>query len=317
MTIVYSNTSHTFRTAFVGLLTLLTLTLASTSCTDDDDNNFHFTDTPSSGSTSTAATSRMEVPKLKTGNLFVAHWTRESGDSVMTYCLEYDSSKHHSRWVAFRFDAHTRDKSVSRKSYNIKPQYPADPVLKKLLSDIGSSQYIEDDASFNGYNHGHLCASADRLYSRQANDNTFYMTNMSPQLGNFNSYYWVTLENQVQRLGRNEKFADTLYVVKGGTIAEGQIIRYVANERMAVPKYYFMALLKVKNGVYSSIAFLMEHKDYGYNRGNYAPLSAMAGHAVSVSRLQQETGIDFFHNLPDIVEAPVEQQCSPSAWGIQ
>ncbi len=287
------------------------------SCSQDDNNDFHFTDTTVPGSVSSAATSRIEVPKLKSGNLFVAHWTREGGDSVMTYCLEYDRTKYHSRWVAFRFDGSTRDKSVSRKSYDIKPQYPADPVLKKLLADIGSSQYIENDASFNGYNHGHLCASADRLYSRQANDNTFYMTNMSPQLGNFNSYYWVTLENQVQRLGRNEKFADTLYVVKGGTIAEGQIIRYVANERIAVPKYYFMALLKVKNGVYSSIAFLMEHKDYGYNHGNYAPLSAMAGHAVSVAWLEEKTGINFFHNLPDIVEAPVEQQCSPSAWDIR
>lgn len=287
------------------------------SCSQDDDNDFHFTDTTVPGSVSSAATSRIEVPKLKSGNLFVAHWTREGGDSVMTYCLEYDRTKYHSRWVAFRFDGSTRDKSVSRKSYDIKPQYPADPVLKKLLADIGSSQYIENDASFNGYNHGHLCASADRLYSRQANDNTFYMTNMSPQLGNFNSYYWVTLENQVQRLGRNEKFADTLYVVKGGTIAEGQIIRYVASERMAVPKYYFMALLKVKNGVYSSIAFLMEHKDYGYNHGNYAPLSAMAGHAVSVAWLEEKTGINFFHNLPDIVEAPVEQQCSPSTWDIR
>lgn len=287
------------------------------SCSQDDDNDFHFTDTTVPGSASSAATSRIEVPKLKDGNLFVTHWTREGNDSVMTYCLEYDRSKFHSRWVAFRFDGNTRDKSVSRKSYDIKPQYPADPVLKKLLSSLGSSQYIEDDASFNGYDHGHLCASADRLYSRKGNDNTFYMTNMSPQIGNFNSYYWVTLENQVQRLGRNEKFADTLYVVKGGTIEDGQIIRKVANNRMAVPKHFFMALLKVKNGVYSSIAFLMEHKDYGYNRGNYAPLSVMAGHAVSVDELEEKTGIDFFHNLPNIVEAPVEQQCSPSAWGIQ
>lgn len=287
------------------------------SCSQDNDDDFHFTDSTIPAGNASAATSRMEVPKLKDGNLFVAHWTRENGDSVMTYCLEYDRSKFHSRWVAFRFDAHTRDKSVSRKSYDIKPQYPADPVLKKMLSSLGSSQYIEDDASFNGYDHGHLCASADRLYSRQGNDNTFYMTNMSPQIGNFNSYYWVTLENQVQRLGRNEKFADTLYVVKGGTIEEGQIIKKVANNRMAVPKYFFMALLKVKNGVYSSIAFLMEHKDYGYNRGNYAPLSVMAEHAVNVDALEEKTGIDFFHNLPNIVEAPVEQQCSPSAWGIE
>ena len=37
----------------------------------------------------------------------------------------------------------------------------------------------------------------------------------------------------------------------------------------------------------------------------------------SIKKMAEKTGINFFHNLPNIVEAPVEQQCSPSAWGIQ
>lgn len=248
----------------------------------------------------------LEVPAMKGGNLFIAHWSVEGGDSVMTYCLEYDRSKYHSRWVAFRFDDQTRARNVARKDYGIRPQYPADP-------QIPAEYALEDDATFSGYNHGHLCASADRLYSRTANDNTFYLTNMSPQLSSFNGKYWLAFESLVQKLGRDKTFADTLYVAKGGTIAEGQVLRYVAGGRVPVPRYYFMALLKVKNGVYSAIAFWMEHKDYG----NLTPDNAeMASRAVSVDQLEELTGIDFFHNLPDNVENAVEQLCLPSVWGM-
>lgn len=85
------------------------------------------------------------------------------------------------------------------------------------------------------------------------------MSNMSPQLSAFNQGYWVTLEGLVQKLGRNTSFSDTLYVVKGGTVAANQVKTHITRpngKRVAVPKYYYMALLKVKNGVYSSVAFL-------------------------------------------------------------
>lgn len=253
---------------------------------------------------------RMEVPATLDGNDIIAHWDVIGGDSVLTYCLEYDRRQYHSRWVAFRFDGRTRSKLVARKDYSIRPQYPADP---QLPAGVG----IENDASFNGYQHGHLCASADRLYSRTANDETFYMTNMSPMLADFNGNYWATLEALVQQKGRDATFADTLYVVKGGSIDDAKVLKRVASGRIVVPKYYYMALLKVKNGNYSSIAFWMEHKSYGYSGSGKAPLSDMKQHAVSVDDLEELTGIDFFHNLPDVVERSVETQCLPTAWGLQ
>jgi len=291
------------------LVRILTSALAVfflTAC-DGDDDRFLLGNgsTPTLPPTSASALrARLEVPALKGGNLFLAHWSVEGGDSIMTYCFEYDPRKFHSRWVAFRFDGRTRAKNVGRKDYGIKPQYPADPLLP--------AQYaIEDDARFSGYQHGHLCASADRLYSRTANDNTFYMTNMSPMMGRFNSPYWSAFEELVQTLGRDRNFSDTLYVVKGGTIADGQVREYVAGNRMPVPRYYFMALLSYKNGVYNSIAFWMEHKDYGTAAPDPAEMRKCA---VSVDRLEELTGIDFFHNLPDYIENRVESVCFPAVW---
>ena len=248
---------------------------------------------------------RLEVPEMLPGNDFIAHYD----GNVMTYCLEYDRSKWHSRWVAFRFDGQTRAKNVSRKDHSIRPQYPADPKLPTGMA-------IPSDASFNGYDHGHLCASADRLYSRTANDQTFYMTNMSPMISNFNGGYWATLEGLVQSLGRNTSFSDTLYVVKGGTIQDGMFSKRVASSHIVVPKYYYMALLRYRGGTYSAIAFWMEHKDYGNNFNNQANFATMKQHAVSVDELEEKTDINFFHNLPDAVEVQVERQCAPSEWGM-
>lgn len=252
-------------------------------------------------------TARMEIPvPLSDGTtLKLYHYsTGTSGKQTMTYCLEYDVLKLHARWVAFRFDGDTRAKNVSRTD-----TWADDPDLP--------SQYQIGTGAFSGYNRGHLCASADRLYSTTANQQTFYMSNMSPMLGSFNQGYWVTLEGHVQDLGRDASFADTLYIVKGGTIKNDQISGYAnasSGKQIAVPKYYYMALLKIKNGVYSSIAFLMEHKNYGYSYSNQAPLSVIKADAVSVNRLEDFTGIDFFPNLPDAQEEQIEAQLQPASW---
>lgn len=282
------------------------------SCGDDDDGISYGEKTDNNSSTvapSNSITARMETPQvLNDGTtLLISHSTTESsGRKVMAYCLEYVKNASHSRWVAFRFDGDTRGKDVSRSD----EPFADDPNLSSELK-IGSSGFGRE------YNRGHLCASADRLYSREANEMTFYMTNMSPQLGSFNQSYWVTLEGLVQKLGRDVSFADTLYVVKGGTVKNGQTNGSITRDngrKVAIPKYYFMALLKIKNGSYSSIAFWMEHKEYGYTYENKAPLSVIREDAVTVNQLEELTGINFFPNLPDSQEEKIESQLLPANW---
>lgn len=290
---------------------LITL-LGTTACGSDDD-GLQFGQAGGSGTGGTPSkeiTERMETPEVLTNGstVLLSHFTQEGGKDVLCYSVEYDKAKLHSRWVAFRFDGNTRARTVSRSD----EPFADDPDLPDNLK-IGTNGF-----GYN-YNRGHLCASSDRLYSRNANTVTFYMSNMSPQLGSFNQAYWITLENLVQKLGRDNTFADTLYVVKGGTVKDNQIKEWLTRpngKKVAVPQYYFMALLKVKNGVYSSIAFWMEHKDYGYDFNNQAPLSDIAGDALSVNELEEKTGINFFPNLTKIKqkEESIEAQFTPSNW---
>ena len=299
---------------FPRLLLAFSLLSLAMACGDDGESiEFGQGGSGSQGGSTTApkeVTARMETPATKTdgSTVVLSHSTLEGGRNVMTYCLEFDKQALHSRWIAFRFDGDTRAKNVSRSQ----EPFADDPDLSPAYQ-IGSG-------GFGGhYNRGHLCASADRLYSATANNNTFYMSNMSPQLSSFNQGYWVTLEGLVQRLGRDKSFADTLYVVKGGTVAAGQTLGTVSRsggKRVQVPKYYFMALLKVKNGVYSSLAFWMEHKEYGYGYDSQAPLSVIATHAVKVNELERLSGINFFPNLPDAQEETVEEQFVTANWGL-
>lgn len=299
--------------SYAGILLCMAVLVVSCS-KDDGDGGINWGGGGSGGGSSTyvagSYTSRLEVPALKAGNIFVQHSSLEGRDSVMTYCLEYDPMKYHSRWVAFRFDSFTRVKNVNRKDYSIRPQYVRDPKLPSYCA-------VPSDLSFAGYDHGHICASYDRLYSRTANDNTFYMTNMTPQINSFNGTYWAEYENYVQTKGRDASFADTLYVCKGGTIENGQILNMLSlggGIQMPQPKYYFIALLRVRSNTYSAIGFWIEHKNYG---NNVKPSKAnMHAAAMCIDDLEERTGIDFFHNLPDVVEANVERLCPYTDWGL-
>lgn len=249
---------------------------------------------------------RIEVPALKPDNKFIYHSTKEGGRNVMNYCVDFDLQKRHSRWVAFRFDGDTRGRTTSRSN----EPFTDDPELP-------STAWVGSYGFGSPFNRGHLCASYDRLYSEEANEQTFYMSNISPQENSLNQGYWITLENLVAKCGRDVSFADTLYVVKGGAIDKPEHIRgYLSRTsgQMAIPKYYFMALLRVKSRSYTSIAFWVENKRYGYNYDNPAPRSEIAKNALSVDKLETLTGIDFFHNLPDNIENQVEATFNFNDW---
>lgn len=257
---------------------------------------------------------RLEMPRLQQGDVFIVHQATDMEDNPVNFAVAYVPALHHSRWVAFRFDNAMKGRSVSRKDNSVRPQYPQDPFCKETP---------KSDASFNGYDHGHLCASADRLCSRMANDQTFYMSNMSPQLASFNKEYWTHYEMFVQELGYDcgtasgskPSFADTLYVVKGGAIRDAVTTTKVENYYMPVPTHYFIALLSVKDGNYTSIGFWVEHGQHKINIFQSIN-KELAAHAVSIDQLEAYTGIDFFCNLPGAVEKAVEASCIPSAWGL-
>ena len=249
--------------------------------------------------------SMLEIPALKGGsmNQFITHTTKRNGKDYPTYSLEYSYKYKHSYWIAYRFDNTTGGNVGRNEAYKPDPELPSQYAAK------------HNDYTNSGYTRGHLCASSDRQYSKEANQQTFYMSNISPQSGNgFNQSgsAWNTGEDKVQAWGYNiSRSTDTLYVVKGGTIGEGMIKGYIKNE-IAIPKYFFMAVLFRSGDNYKAIGFYMPHENLKDDPDKKDPKKYL----MSIDALEQETGIDFFHNLPDNIENTVEATYNVNDWQL-
>ena len=257
----------------------------------------------------------LEIPRLddQSGDFHAHYATTERGERVLNYTLDWHPEKKHSRWVAFIFTNTTAATHWNRGDWEGAEwegtTWDGDPFQPD--PDIPAGQRSElSDFRGSGYDRGHLCASADRLFSMDANGQTFYLSNISPQMGRFNQQDWVDLEGQVQNWGRNSSFRDTLFVVKGGTIRDDQLKGWTRSG-IAVPQYYFMALLCKKysggQNTYQAIGFWVEHRSYGGS-------PVLRDWAVSIDELEEKTGSDIFCNLPDRIEIPVEQTCNPGRW---
>jgi endonuclease G len=291
------------------LLLFIASLMAFSACSKDDDDSVKQTVVNANcNDASTEPTlSRLEFPKVKGGSSVVLiHSTNDSYG--VNYSVEWDKDKKAQRWSCYQMNSITNAKNASRYRSNDN-QYPFDPLLPK-------SDYLSQDCFWgSGFDHGHICPSADRLYSANANYQTFFLTNMQPQYGNFNGGEyspWYRLEIQL-RSWANATTTENMYVVKGGTIEDDQIFPTKIKGEMRIPKYFFVALLLKNAQGYKAVGFWMEHLS------QYAKAEPLATYAVNIRELEQKTGIDFFCNLPDDIEEHVETlpvENVKRAWGL-
>ena len=291
------------------LLLFIASLMAFSACSKDDDDSVKQTVVNANcNDASTEPTlSRLEFPKVKGCNSVVLiHSTNDSYG--VNYSVEWDKNKKAQRWSCYQMNSITNAKNASRYRSNDN-QYPFDPLLPK-------SDYLSQDCFWeSGFDHGHICPSADRLYSANANYQTFFLTNMQPQYRNFNGGEyspWYRLEIQL-RSWANATTTENMYVVKGGTIEDDQIFPTKIKGEMRIPKYFFVALLLKNAQGYKAVGFWMEHLS------QYAKAEPLATYAVNIRELEQKTDIDFFCNLPDDIEEHVETlpvENVKRAWGL-
>lgn len=270
------------------------------------------------------AATLLEMPRVNTTNFLAAHYVDYDNQHIMNLAIEWNAAMRHSSWVAFSFDSTTSQDNVKRGD-----AWGWDPLIPVELGKV-----IEDDHKSDGYDKGHLCASEDRVYCKEANDQTFLYSNISPQIGSFNQKYWAKLEALIQKWGRSTQNGvyDKVYLAKGGTInkllkdwtgkqkandglyptadADGKSSPKSKNG-LVVPAYYYMAILAEKDGKFQAIGFLVPHSEDLPAKPTTADLQA---YTCSIAHLEEQTGIDFFCNLKDNVEREVESAFRLEDW---
>lgn len=207
------------------------------------------------------------------------------------YQLSYSEKHEQAEWVAYPLD-----KSDIVYTNRKRPFFIVDPKVKTKSADWRNYKK-------SGYDKGHLCPAGDRRASKNAHDETFYTSNISPQNHEFNAGIWNKLEQKTRYWAKKYNH---LYVVTGGILEPN--LKTIGKEKVSVPNYFYKVLLDYTQPEIKAIAFLLPHKE------SSKPLSDFV---VSIDELEQKTGIDFFPELPDTIENQLEASANYKNWSFR
>lgn len=207
------------------------------------------------------------------------------------YTLSYNEKHEQAEWVAYELlPEHLSKYAIER------PDFMKDT----LVTTKSAHKYNYRNS---GYDRGHLCPAADRKQSIETYNETFLMSNITPQTHEFNAGIWKRLESKVRYWAVHY---GGIKVITGGVLQSG--LRTIGSEKVSVPNYFYKILYRENNGNPQMIALLLPHEDSD---------KALYSFVVPVDEIEKETGIDFFHNLPDDIEDRLEAKKDIIGWLFQ
>ena len=174
-----------------------------------------------------------------------------------------------------------------RKNY----QFNADPMCS------ASPQW--SDYKHSGYDRGHMAPANDMKWSKTSMEESFYMTNICPQLHALNDGCWRKLELAIHRWAKRDK----RLIIAAGPVLKNVMHTIGPDRNISVPAASYKVVYAPNQG--RAIGFIFNNEKI---TGGYA------SHAVSVDYVERVTGIDFFCALDDALENKIEAHSSIDMW---
>lgn len=187
------------------------------------------------------------------------------------YTLSYNETHEQADWVAYKLYKNSINESVKRKD-----NFRQDPLIvteSATLSDYKKS----------GYDRGHLAPAKTMSFSKQTMSESFFMSNMSPQLPSFNRGVWKRLEERVRQW---IKVSDSLYVVTGPVLKDS--LGFIGENKVTIPNAYYKVVIRFKNKNLTGIGFLLNNKKSSERISTFT---------VAIDSIEEITGINFFYKL--------------------
>jgi endonuclease G len=221
-----------------------------------------------------------------TDTSYPANYKMEKDEYVLSYARDNGTSN----WASWHLDTSWLGSAPRQDDFRGDNTLPA-----------GWYKVVGSSYSGSGYDRGHLCPSADRTLTEDANSETFLMTNMIPQTADNNRVTWEGLEEYARDLAIDD--SDELYIIAGGygnagTINSGHVV---------VPTYTWKVIIVLDSGSNDvsrvtnstrTIAVWVPNEDDIDNDWK--------AYRVSVDYVEAMTGYDFFQNVTDSVENTIE-----------
>lgn len=205
------------------------------------------------------------------------------------YALGYIEKHEQPAWVQYIMTADEVSRRAAKRGDDFRP----DP-------EIPTGSATPQDYTRSGYDRGHLAPAADMSFSVRTMSESFYMSNMSPQAPQFNRGIWSKLEKQVRHFAKRER---RIVVVTGPILPKEKTITIGAN-RVTVPEFYYKVIYDTTPPE-KMIGFVLP------NKGSKADLRTFA---VTVDRVEELTGLDFFSEVPQPKQEQLERTITVESW---
>jgi len=207
------------------------------------------------------------------------------------YWLAYSPDYRQPLWVCETVEPYELKGPATRAA-----NFPLDPQVPKAYQ-TASTVY-----SKSGYDLGHMAPAANQNSSQQAQQDTFYISNISPQLPAFNRGVWVGLETWIRDWVT--KHNQMVWVISGPIFRPG--LTKKVGLPMVPSHFYKILVTKDAKGNYVTLSVILEHREYP---------KPYRWKTTSIDAVEEMTGLDFLPNLPEgkahALEAPLPSQ---SAW---
>ena len=206
-------------------------------------------------------------------------------------CLPIDTLateviKHHAYSLAYS-EEHEQASWVQYKLYKSNLELPQ--VLRrnsfKEDAKVSTGSASLNDYIKSGYDRGHLAPCADFTFNEQTMLESFYMSNISPQLPSFNRGKWKVLESRVREFAFQY---DSLLIITGPVLYSLKNNLKIGDNEVTIPASYFKIVINLKE--FNTVSYLMPNTSIEDAIGNYI---------VSIDSIETATKIDFLY--PDSI----------------
>jgi endonuclease G len=192
------------------------------------------------------------------------------------YALSYDYDTHDPDWVIERLTPAELTGKATRSN-----QFKPDPALT-------APQVDNPDYTRSGFDRGHQAPAGDARFDQSVMDDSFYFSNMAPQVGiGFNRGAWAYLEETVRAWvlcgGRSEVFVITgpIYGAHAAPLVPGHMA-------IAVPTAFYKIVYDVASN--HAVGFVLPNQKIGSTID-------LQKYAKPITDIETDTGVAFFDNL--------------------
>lgn len=225
---------------------------------------------------------------------------------LQDYIVGYDEQLRVPVWVGYRLSG--ADTLVPRAR---KDCFRQDP---RLSAEVSSSCH---DYKYPPYQCGHLAPNADFKQTEGAMLNSYFMSNMTPQIGTFNQYIWAWLEEDVRTWAQAE---GQVYVITGVVFDkdgngkrddEAQIER--VNGRVALPTHFYKIIVRKRSsGALNALVMILPHDGVSHKKKDSETYYNQ--HLATINKIESLTGWDFFPALDKTKQSTLEKSKANKIW---